>query len=48
VQIIGIICLIVNCSSMAIYILLQKRFIFNGTGNLAKWAQHPIHITAWR
>eukprot|EP00730_Choanoeca_flexa_P014133 TRINITY_DN6066_c0_g1_i1.p1 TRINITY_DN6066_c0_g1~~TRINITY_DN6066_c0_g1_i1.p1 ORF type:complete len:446 (+),score=82.82 TRINITY_DN6066_c0_g1_i1:2-1339(+) len=46
-KIVGIIFLIINCSSMAFYVLLQKRYIFDGTGSLSRWSQYPVHVTAW-
>lgn len=54
-QLAGIIFLIVNCSGMAVYVLLQKRFIFNKTAeqrmdpaDLGRWAAFPVTVTAYR
>ncbi|EDQ93118.1 uncharacterized protein MONBRDRAFT_5412 [Monosiga brevicollis MX1] len=46
-EILGIIFLIINCSSMAFYVLLQKRYIFDGSGTISRWGKYPVHVTAW-
>jgi drug/metabolite transporter (DMT)-like permease len=43
--ILGIIFLFVNTICMAIYILIQKHYIFNRP-NL-RWSQYPVSVTAW-
>ena len=44
-QFIGYICLLGNTISMAIYVLLQKKFIFNKEES--SWKTKPVAITAW-
>eukprot|EP00056_Hartaetosiga_gracilis_P004941 m.79744 g.79744 ORF g.79744 m.79744 type:complete len:202 (-) comp11987_c0_seq6:83-688(-) len=53
-SIVGIIFLVANCSCMAMYVLLQKRFVFgrswedkNDDKTLGKWDAYPVHLTAY-
>jgi drug/metabolite transporter (DMT)-like permease len=46
----GILCLLGNAVSMAVYITLQRRFIFGPTASaplLWEWRRFPIAATAW-
>lgn len=54
-KLLGIIFLLINCSCMAVYVLLQKRFIFNKSKehkmdphDLGRWTSFPISVTAHR
>lgn len=54
-KILGIIFLVINCGSMAIYVLLQKRFVFDKSPeckldphDLGRWTAYPITVTAYR
>eukprot|EP01147_Barroeca_monosierra_P002381 gene2381-5328_t len=53
-QILGIIFLLLNCSCMALYVLVQKRFIFGRSdvdkqdpSSVARWHKYPIFLTAY-
>lgn len=43
----GNLCLFGNTMCMAVYVLVQKRFVFQPKGRFATWAQYPISLTAW-
>ena len=47
----GNVFLLLNCSCMALYINIQKVFIFRNDKNEGDvgtiWKPHPVHITAW-
>jgi hypothetical protein len=54
-KILGIIFLVINCGSMAVYVLLQKRFVFDKSPeckldphDLGRWTAYPITVTAYR
>ena len=42
----GEIMLLANCSCMAMYVLIQKRWIFQNDGP-GSWKDKPINVTAW-
>jgi drug/metabolite transporter (DMT)-like permease len=45
---VGIIMLFGNCLCCAVYIILQKKYIFNAATPLAtKWKFKPVNLTAW-
>ena len=48
-QLLGIIMLTGNCLSMAVYVLLQKHFVFSDKHTLkpSRWAAYPIAVTAY-
>lgn len=41
----GYICLVVNVSASALYIVIQKKYIFKNTNSI--WHNFPIGVTAW-
>eukprot|EP00667_Euglena_gracilis_P013242 EG_transcript_13628 len=43
----GIIFLLCNCASMAVYIVMQKRWIFLPRGRFTEWRDHGASVTAW-
>lgn len=44
-QLVGYVSLFANTMCVAIYVLIQKRFIFNSPTN--EWRKHPIYVTAY-
>ena len=54
-KVLGIIFLVINCGSMAVYVLLQKRFVFDKSPerkldplDLGRWTAYPITVTSYR
>lgn len=45
--IVGLMLLIGNCSCMAVYVLLQKIFIFRPGASMHKWSKYPVAVTAF-
>ena len=46
-QVLGYIFLLGNTLSMAVYVLLQKQFVFNKPDSESQWKQKPVTLTAW-
>lgn len=53
-KVLGIIFLVINCGSMAVYVLLQKRFVFDKSPerkldplDLGRWTAYPITVTSY-
>eukprot|EP00668_Euglena_longa_P005765 GGOE01006804.1.p1 GENE.GGOE01006804.1~~GGOE01006804.1.p1 ORF type:complete len:353 (-),score=59.56 GGOE01006804.1:281-1315(-) len=44
---VGVLFLLCNCASMAIYIVMQKRWIFLPRGRFSEWKEGGASVTAW-
>eukprot|EP01006_Ploeotia_vitrea_P066701 TRINITY_DN95514_c0_g1_i1.p1 TRINITY_DN95514_c0_g1~~TRINITY_DN95514_c0_g1_i1.p1 ORF type:complete len:373 (-),score=25.43 TRINITY_DN95514_c0_g1_i1:68-1186(-) len=43
----GMVCLLVNCMCMGVYVVIQKRTIFAADGFASHWKHSPVTVTAW-